>query len=315
VRYLTLLLALSIVATTSTTVAAVASPSARASGVVLSVSSTRHVLRVVEGRRVEDASYHGALPAGTSAGAKISFSTSGRRALNLTVDGRVDHVVVFGVVARAGKQLVLRLTDSSLLALPKGRHLKVGAAAHLLVKFGSVVRGGGAPTTPATPGTTPTGPSAVGCAKADCSFDVTGNVTAVDDLSGSVTVAPFGGGAALTAQPGTVNTDDVFVGDFVHIAGTQAAATGVYTLTVLDQLPGCDTADCTVTFDATVDQVGPGNSLLVADDSGDEYPVTATAAQISLVHVGDTVHLVAVQDPTTGDYHVQTISVLAPAAP
>ena len=273
---------------------------------MLSVSSGKHVLRIVEGRRVADATYRGALPAGVTPGAKISFSSAGRRALNLVVDGRVDHVVVFGVVARVGKQLVLRLTDSSLLVLPKGRHLKVGATAHLLVRFGPVAGGGSAPT---TPGKTPTGPATVGCAKADCSFDVTGNVTAVDDVSGSVTVTPLGGGAALTAQPGTVNTDDVFVGDFVHIAGTQAAATGVYTLTVLDELPGCDTPDCTLTFDATVDLIAPG-SLTVADDGGDEYPITATAAQIGSVHVGDYVHIVAVQDPTTGDYRVQTISVL-----
>ena len=38
-------------------------------------------------------------------------------------------------------------------------------------------------------------------------------------------------------MPGTVNTGDVFVGDFVHVAGTQAPATGIYTLGVLDELP------------------------------------------------------------------------------
>ena len=307
-RHLMLLLALSLAATAWTDVPAVASPSAAASGVVLSVVSGRHVLRIVEGRRVADATYRGALPAGVSPGATISFSLAGRRASQLAVGGRVDHVIVFGVVARVGKQLMLRLTDSSLLALPKGRHLKVGATAHLLVRFAPVAGGGSAPLKPGTP-TTPTPPAGVGCAKADCSFDVMGNVTAVDDASGSVTVTPLGGGAALTAQPGTVNTNDVFVGDFVHVAGTQVAATGVYTLTVLDELPGCDTPDCTLTFDATVDLVAPG-SLTVADDGGDEYPLAATAAQISLVKVGDYTHIVAVQDPATGDYHVQSISVL-----
>ena len=55
--------------------------------------------------------------------------------------------------------------------------------------------------------------------------------------------------------------------------------------------------------------IAPG-SLTVADDGGDEYPLAATPAQISLVKVGDYTHIVAVQDPATGDYHVQTISVL-----
>jgi hypothetical protein len=304
------MLSLSLAATALTGVPAVAapSPSAAASGVVLSVASGKHVLRIVEGRRVQDATYRGALPSGVGPGAMITFSLAGRRASQLAVGGRVDHVIVFGVVARVGKQLMLRLTDSSLLALPKGRHLKVGAPAHLLVRFAPGGGGGNAPLTPGTP-TTPTSPAGGGCAKADCTFDVMGTVTAVDDASGSVTVTPLGGAAALTARPGTVNTNDVFVGDFVHVAGTQAAATGVYTLTVLDELPGCDTPACTLTFDATVDLIAPG-SLTVADDAGDEYPLAATPAQISLVKVGDYTHIVAVQDPATGDYRVQTISVL-----
>ena len=82
--------------------------------------------------------------------------------------------------------------------------------------------GGGAPTTPGTT-TTPTGPANVGCATSACSFDVTGSVTAVDDDSGAITVMPLSGGTALTALPGTLNTDDVFEGDFVHITGTQSA--------------------------------------------------------------------------------------------
>jgi hypothetical protein len=310
-----LLLALSVVATVSTGAQAVASQSATASGVVLSVASGKHVLRIVEGRRVEDATYRGALPSGVNAGARISFSRAGRRAVNLVVGGRVDHVVVFGVVARVGKQLMLRLTDSSLLALPKGRHLKVGAAARLLVRFAPGAPGTGGGNTPLTPGapTTPTTPGG-GCAKADCSFDVMGNVTAVDDASGSVTVTPLRGGSPLTAQPGAVNTNDVFVGDFVHVAGTQAAATGIYTLTVLDELPGCDLPDCMLTFDATVDLISPG-TLTVTDDGGDSYPLGATAAQIGLVKIGDYTHIVAVQDPATGDYRVQTISVLPTPPP
>ena len=152
----------------------------------------------------------------------------------------------------------------------------------------------------------------MGCATAACSFDVTGSVTDIDDTSGAVTVTPLTGGAALTVQPGALSTSDVFIGDFVHIAGTQSPATGTYTLTTLDELPGCDTPDCTVEFDATVDEID-ADSLIVADVDGDEYPIAATAAQLRSVGVGDSVHIVAVQDPTTGDYSIKTISVVAPA--
>jgi hypothetical protein len=141
---------------------------------------------------------------------------------------------------------------------------------------------------------------------------VTGSVTDIDDTSGAITVTPLSGGAALTAEPGMLSTDDVFIGDFVHIAGTQSAATGTYTLTTLDELPGCDTPDCTVEFDATVDEID-ADSLIVADSDGDEYPIGATAAQLRSVVVGDEVHIVAAQDPATGDYSIKTISVLAPA--
>ena len=311
-RHPMLVLALSIVATVPAA-PAVASPLPHESGVVLSVSSKRHLLRIVEGRHVADASYRGAVATGVSPGARVGFSRSGRRALQLAVDGRVDHVVVYGVVARVGTRLMLRLTDSSLLALPNGRHPRVGAAAHLVIRFAPLGGGGGGGgSVPTTPGTTTT-PTAVGCARADCTFDVTGSVTAIDDGSGAVTVAPASGGAALTAQPGTVDTDGVLIGDFVHIAGTQLAASGVYTLTELDELPGCDTPDCTLTFDATVDEIEPG-ILTVADDEGNEYPIDATPAQIASVDVGSDVHIVATQDPTTGDYHVQTITLL-PAPP
>jgi hypothetical protein len=134
-------------------------------------------------------------------------------------------------------------------------------------------------------------------------------VSAIDDTSGAVTVSPLSGAADLKALPGQISTNDVFVGDFVHVSGVQAPSTGVYTMTELDELPGCDTPDCTVDFDATVDEIDSG-SLTVADDDGDEYPINATASQLASVDVGDDVHIVALQDPTTGDYSIKTISVL-----
>jgi hypothetical protein len=172
-------------------------------------------------------------------------------------------------------------------------------------------RSDAAGSTPVAPGdgSTPTTTPSSSCARADCTFDVTGAVTAVDD-DGDVTLTPIGGGAALTLEPGQVDTGDVFVGDFVHVMGTQSAANGSYTLSSLVQLPGCDTPDCAIAFDATVDDIEP-DSFSVADDDGDEYPFSATAAQLASVHVGDSVHVVAIQDPTTGDYRVQTITVLA----
>ena len=279
-RHLLLLLVLSLASLALSAATASASPPAHVSGIVLSVSGDRHVVRVVEGQRVQDARYRGVSPAAATPGAKVGFTAAGRRALHLVVlAGRVDHVVVFGVVVRSGKERALRLTDESLLALPRGRHPKLGSTQHTTVRFPATEPGASpVPTTPGS-GTTPTSPSNAGCAKADCTFDVTGSVTAVDDDSGAVTVTPLTGGAVVTAKPGTISTDDVFVGDFVHIAGTQSAVTGVYTLTVLDELPGCDTPDCTVEFDATVDEVDTA-SLVVADDDGDEYPLSATAAQL-----------------------------------
>ena len=47
----------------------------------------------------------------------------------------------------------------------------------------------------------------------------------------------------------------------------------------------------------------------MADDEGDEYPISATASQLAPVSVGDDVHIVALQDPTTGDYSIKTITV------
>jgi hypothetical protein len=308
VRHLMLVLTLA-ATVSSATIADGAGVSAHASGVVLGVASEKHLLRIVEGQRVDDLSYRSTLPAGVSPGARVSFSTTGHRAFHFVVSGRVDHVVVFGVVVRSGKERALRLTDASLVPLPKSRHPKLGVPAHTIVRFAPVTSGGSAPTTPGT-GTTPTGPSDVGCATSACSFDVTGSVSDVEDGSGAITVMPLSGGAALTALPGTLNTDDVFKGDFVHITGTQSAATGTYTLATLDELPGCDTPDCIVEFDATVDEID-SDSLIVADIDGDEYPIGATAAQLRAVEVDDEAHILAVQDPSTGDYSLKTISVLA----
>jgi hypothetical protein len=307
VRHPMLLLVLSLAAIAATAGASQASPSARTSGVVLSTSGEKHLLRIVQGPRVVDASYRGALPTGVSAGAQISYVAAGQRASRIAVSGRVDHVVVSGTVVREGKQLALRLTDGSLLLLPRTRHPKVGSTTRATVRF-TRSDGAGTPVAPgdgANPTTTPAG----SCAKADCTFDVTGSVTAVDD-DGVITLTPIGGGAALTVEPGQVDTGDVFVGDFLEVSGTQSAANGSYTLVSLSELPGCDTPDCSIAFDATVDDI-ESDSFSVADDDGDEYPFSATAAQLASIHVGDSVHVVATQDPTTGDYHVKTITVLA----
>ena len=304
-RHLMLLLALTLAAAGSTTTAALASTPTHASGIVLSVSPDK--LRIVEGPKVEDASYRGALPAGVVAGARIAFVVGHHRASHFTVTGHVTHVTVSGTVVRDGKVLALRLTDSSLLILPRSRHLKVGSFAHVVVPFTPASPGGSAPSNPGTTPTTPSTPAGK-CAKSDCSFDITGTVTAVADSTGAVTVVPLAGGAGLTALPGQISTNDVFEGDFVHMSGVQNAADGVYTITEIDELPGCDTPDCTVEFDASVDEIDPG-SITVADDEGDEYPISATASQLAPVAVGDDVHIVAVQDPTTGDYSIKTISV------
>jgi hypothetical protein len=306
VRHLMLLIALTLAAAGSATTAALAAAPVHASGIVLSVSPDK--LRIVEGPKVSDAVYRGALPAGLVAGAKVTFTTERHRASHFAVTGHVSHVLVSGTVVRDGTGLALRLTDSSLLILPRSRHPKVGSFAHVVVPFTAFSPGG---STPSDPGTTPTTPStpAGRCAKSDCSFDITGTVSLVDDTTGAVTVVPVAGGTGLTALPGQISTNDVFVGDFVHVSGVQNAGTGVYTITELDELPGCDTPDCSVEFDATVDEIDPG-SITVADDQGDEYPISATASQLAPVAVGDDVHIVALQDPTTGDYAIKTITVL-----
>lgn len=301
-RHLTLLLTLSLAALSSTATSAPAAVPLRANGVVLSVSADRHALRIVEEQKVVDAAFRGSLPAAVDPGAQIAFSIVGQRASRATVSGHVDHVLVSGTVVRQGKLLALRLSDGSLLTIARNRHLRVGSFAHIGVSF-TPARGSspskGAPGTSTTP--------EASCAKANCTFDVTGTVTAVDDTSGAITVTPTSGGAPLTADPGTLDTGSVFVGDFVHLSGTQDAATGSYTITTLDELPGCDTPDCTVTLDGTVDDLQP-TSVTVADDLGDEYPMAATAAQLSAISLGDTVHVVATQDPTTGSYKLGTIA-------
>jgi hypothetical protein len=311
-RHLMLLfvLALATIATTAR-----ASASVRASGVVLSISSEKHALRIVDGPRVVDASYRGTLPNGVSAGAQVTFSMVAQRALRFVVDGHVDHVLVSGTVVRDGKQLALRLSDGGLLVLAKRRQLKLGSIARVSVRFRHAGAGGRSPTVPGSGGS-PKHAASVSCAKADCSFDVIGTVTAVDDSSGALTIAPLAGGASLTAQPGEVDTDGVLVGDFVEVAGTQAADSGIYTMLTIDELPGCDAADCTLTLEATVDDI-QATSFSVSDDLGDEYAFDATAAQLASLQLDDSVHIVAAQDPTTGDYQVKTVTVLAtaPAAP
>jgi hypothetical protein len=309
VRHLMLLFVLALAATATTATTARALAPARASGVVLSISSDQHALRIVDGPRVVDASYRGTLPSGVSAGAQITFSTVAQRAYRFVVDGHVDHVLVSGTVVRDGKRLALRLSDGGLLILSKHRHLKLGAFAHIAVRFRHAGAGGGSATGPGSGGS-PKRPPAVGCAQADCTFDVTGMVTAVDDSSGAVTVSALAGGATLTAQPGEVNTDGVLVGDFLEITGTQSADTGIYTMLTLDELPGCDNADCTLTLEATVDDI-QATSFSVSDDQGDEYPFSATAAQLATLQLDDTVRIVATQDPTTGDYQVKTVTVVA----
>jgi hypothetical protein len=303
-----LLLVLSLAAFAATGSASQAASPTRASGVVLSVSSEKHTLRVVQAQHVTSPAYRGALPSAVHAGAQIEYSTNGQRAFRVVVTGRVDHVVVTGTVEREGKRLALRASDGSLLLFPKRRHPKVGSVAHLTVRFSRGPSTGGVPATPGT-GDAPATAPAAGCARTDCTFDVTGSVTAVAD-SGDVTVLPLGGGAALTAAPGEVSTAAVFTGDWVHVTGTQNAATGAYTLSSLVELPGCDASDCTITFDATVDDI-EADGFSVSDEDGDEYPFGATAAQLSTIRIGDLVHIVAVQDPTTADYRVRTITVLA----
>jgi hypothetical protein len=308
VRRRLVLIALALVAACSST--AVASLP-RQSAVVLSVLSDRHVLRLVEGPRVVDVAYRGQLASGVGPGSRITFAVSGTRAVHLVQSGRADHVRVFGFVVREGKRLALRLADASLLDVPKLNRLKIGALAHVLVRFtptGATVVTPAPPSTGGAPGSTPK-PGAPGgshCAQASCSFDVTGVVSAVGN-TGALTINPLAGSSPVTADPGQVSTSGVSVGDFVHVVGTQSAATGAYTITSLVELPGCDNVDCSLSLDAYVDEVDAA-SLIVEDDGGDQYQISATAQQLNGIQVGDAVHIDGTQDPTTGDYTATQIT-------
>jgi hypothetical protein len=287
--------------------------------VVLSVLGEKHELRLVEGPRVLDAAFHGALPTGVVAGARIGFTMPGKHATHITLSGHVDHVNVPGFVIREGKTLALRLADGSVLALARTANLQVGQLAHVLVRFGA----NGTSATPVQPTTTtPTGskptspgtsttPTTSKCAKADCTFDTIGSVQAID-TSGDLTIIPVAGGSTLVVDPGQVGTDDVYIGDFVDIVGTQSATTGTYTLTSLDELVGCDNVSCTLTLDAVVEEVD-ATSFIVDDQSGDEYQINATAAQLAALQPDDAVHVVGTEDPTTGDYTATTIKDSGPA--
>ena len=158
-RHRLIVCALVLLATPAMALAAVP---VRQTAVVLSVLSDRHVLRLVEGPRVVDVSYRRSLPSGVSAGARVTFAISGNHVVHVVPSGRVDHVSVFGFVVREGKTLQLRLADGSLLDAPRSSRLKVGALAHVVVRFdatGPTVvvpappSSGGAPAAPHKPGT------------------------------------------------------------------------------------------------------------------------------------------------------------------
>jgi hypothetical protein len=309
VRHRLLLTALALLA--APVPAALSAQPARQTAVVLSVLHDRHVLRLVEGPRVVDVSYRGKLASSLSAGARITFELSGSHAVRLVLTGHADHVSVYGFVVRGGKTAELRLADASLLDVPRSSRLKIGALAHVLVRFtttGPTVM----PPTPPSTGGSPTSPHKPGssgtshCSQTSCTFDVTGVVSAVDN-SGALTINPLAGGSSLTVDPGQIATAGVSVGDFVHVVGTQSASTGSYTITSLVELPGCDNLDCSVTLDAYVDEVDAA-SLIVEDDSGDQYQIAATAQQLNGIQVGDSVHIVGTQDPTTGDYTATQIT-------
>ena len=305
-------LALTIVAATGT--AADAAVPLRQTGIVLNVLAERHVLRLVEGPRVVDVPFHGDLPTGVLPGARITFTMPGKRAMHIAVAGRTDHVSVPGFVVRDGKTLALRLADGSTLLLVRTGNLKIGQLAHVIVRFrasGSTAAPLEPTTTPSTKTTTspstPPGSTTPGskCAKSDCSLDTIGSVTAID-ASGDLTILPVAGGPTFVVTPGQVSTDNVYVGDFLHVVGTQSDTTGAYTLTSLEELVGCDNATCTLTLHALVDEIDP-STLIVEDQNGDEYQIDATAAQLSPLQVNDIVDISGTQDPLTGAYTATTI--------
>ena len=300
-------------------VASAATVPAHTNGVVLAVLGPKHELRVVEGPRVVDVPYRGSLPAGTVAGARIRFVLAHLKASAVTVTGTADHVSVPGFVVQKGKALYLRLADDSLLALSKSSgRLKVGALARVVVRFskGSIVVG--TPTAPGTtkptttqpttttPGTTTT-PANGKCVRSDCMFDTVVSVLSID-TTGALTVLPVTGGAQLVLQPGMVDTTTVYVGDFLHVTGSQVATTGAYTLASIDELVGCDNATCTLTLDATVDEVDTA-AVIVEDQNGDEYQIGASAALLANLSSDQDVHIVGTQDPDTGNYTATTITV------
>ena len=110
---------------------------------------------------VVDVSYRRPLPSGVSAGTRITFAISGSHVVHLVSSGRVDHVSVIGFVVREGKTLQLRLAAGSLLDAPRSSRLKVGALAHVVVRFSATgptvvvptpPSSGGAPAAPHKPG-------------------------------------------------------------------------------------------------------------------------------------------------------------------
>jgi hypothetical protein len=311
VRRLVLLPALVLAIVAATGAAADAAVPVRQTGIVLNVLAERHVLRLVEGPRVVDIPFHGDLPTGVIPGARITFTMPAKRATHIAVAGHADHVSVPGFVVHAGRTLALRLADGSTLVLTHVGNLKLGQLAHVVVRF----RASGSTAAPLQPTTTPStkttsttpGSTTPGsrCAKSDCSLDTIGSVTAIDG-SGDLTILPVAGGAALVLGPGQLSTDNVYVGDFVHVVGTQDETTGAYTLTSLDELVGCDNATCTVSLHALVDEIDP-STVIVEDQSGDEFQIDATDAQLAPLQVNDIVDIVGTQDPLTGAYTATTI--------
>jgi hypothetical protein len=87
VRHLTFLLVLSLAATASSAVTAQAAAPTRATGVVLSVASEKHTLRIVQSQQVAVAGYRGTLPGAVGPGAQVTYSTTGHRAFRFVVTG------------------------------------------------------------------------------------------------------------------------------------------------------------------------------------------------------------------------------------
>jgi hypothetical protein len=300
--------------------ASAATVPAHTNSVVLAVLGQKRALRVVEGTRVLDVPYRGTLPAGTTGGSRIRFVLSHLKASAVTITGTADHVSVQGFVVQKGKGLYLRLADDSLLPLAKSSsRLKVGALARVVVRFtkGTSVVTPVAPTTtkPATtsPGTTTPGttttPANGKCARSDCMFDTVVSVLSIDN-SGALTVLPVTGGTQLVLQPGQVDTTTVYIGDFLHVTGTQSSSSGADTLASLDELVGCDNATCSLTLDATVDEVDTA-ALIVEDENGDEYQIGASAALLATNGLASDVdvHIVGTQDPNTGNYTATAITI------